>query len=184
VIGGATASAAGATAGAAELERASGEGGGCAAYAGSPAHQQQQLAIKQVAPSRDGSSQLWGVSPQKHKEVPGIPAAAATAGTSAGTAAAATAAAAGGLGQSSVLCAGDAAVGVSGEREEECRPGHFQVVHTYDVEGVGWVVSGIAVTGTCTAARARVLLRLLPDLTFCWMWASGFRPCSMPCLAA
>jgi hypothetical protein len=25
--------------------------------------------------------------------------------------------------------------------------GHFQVVHTYDVEGVGWVVSGIAVSG-------------------------------------
>jgi hypothetical protein len=27
--------------------------------------------------------------------------------------------------------------------------GHFQVVHTYDVEGVGWVVSGIAVSGEC-----------------------------------
>jgi hypothetical protein len=25
--------------------------------------------------------------------------------------------------------------------------GHFQVVHTFDVEGVGWVVSGIAVSG-------------------------------------
>lgn len=29
-----------------------------------------------------------------------------------------------------------------------CYPaGHFQVVHTYDVQGVGWVVSGIAVAG-------------------------------------
>eukprot|EP00879_Flechtneria_rotunda_P009954 GHRR01010410.1.p1 GENE.GHRR01010410.1~~GHRR01010410.1.p1 ORF type:complete len:1136 (+),score=513.58 GHRR01010410.1:867-4274(+) len=32
--------------------------------------------------------------------------------------------------------------------------GHFQVVHTYDVEGVGWVVSGIAVTGSVEVGQA------------------------------
>lgn len=46
--------------------------------------------------------------------------------------------------------ASDAAQQAAGGEVEDlstCRPGHFQVVHTYDVEGVGWVVSGIAVTG-------------------------------------
>jgi hypothetical protein len=108
---------------------------------------------------RDGSSQLWGVSPKKH-----LPAADASAvlerlpTTSAAqpslTAAAAPAAAAAGGGAegASAAAAGGGAEGTSAaaagslEAEEEV-PGHFQVVHTYDVEGVGWVVSGIAVTG-------------------------------------
>lgn len=143
------------------------------ASGGSPARQQQP-AVQQMTPSKDGSSQLWGVSPHKHKAVPG--ASAATTAAAAGTAAAA--ATAGSLGQGSALCAEDAAVGVSGERDEGCRPGHFQVVHTYDVEGVGWVVSGIAVTGTCAACCS------LMQHVLCWLGVSdaGVLPPAVLCL--
>eukprot|EP00775_Hariotina_reticulata_P008727 gene8727-8908_t len=48
-------------------------------------------------------------------------------------------------------CASNSMVSTRGVRDAAAgaaTPGHFQVVHTFDVEGVGWVVSGIAVSGT------------------------------------
>ena len=90
--------------------------------------------------ARDGSSQLWGVSSS-----PPQPQLQARAG---GGSAAAAAAPSCGAGPGACQQQG------AGGEGDSCRPGHFQVVHTYDVEGVGWVVSGIAVTGRQGAVAA------------------------------
>lgn len=91
------------------------------------------------------SSQLWGVSPKKHR-----PSSTPTSPTHPAAACIAAPAVTAGMQVEVQQSAGapvqEAAVSAQAE-DDECRPGHFQVVHTYDVEGVGWVVSGIAVTG-------------------------------------
>eukprot|EP00878_Enallax_costatus_P010114 GHUV01010558.1.p1 GENE.GHUV01010558.1~~GHUV01010558.1.p1 ORF type:complete len:668 (+),score=214.96 GHUV01010558.1:192-2195(+) len=57
-----------------------------------------------------------------------------------------------------------------------CRQaGHFQVVHTYDVQGVGWVVSGIAVAGGCTGRQPTATavceqqIALVVQCLSCWL---------------
>jgi hypothetical protein len=82
-----------------------------------------------AAPRVKGSSQLWGVAPEAPHSKPSSSSSSSAAAPALQAAAAATAAP--GLGQR-----------VGGEAA-----GHFQVVHTYEVEGVGAVVSGIAVSG-------------------------------------
>lgn len=115
--------------------------------------QPQQQQPHQQLLGMDGSSSLW---------VPEVPVgdAAAAAASAAGvdpsatdephaaSAAARGSAAAGGRSGGSCFSK-PAAAAAAGSASQPA--GHFQVVHTYDVEGVGWVVSGIAVSGVCTA---------------------------------
>lgn len=120
--------------------------------------QQQQQEQHQVAAGvKPSSSQLWVVSPKKHPPAAPTPMSPVhpSAAPAAVAAAAAVAPVPAGLLPSAPQAqqAAAAAEGVpgpgAGEDESSGRRGHFQVVHTYDVEGVGWVVSGIAVTGGC-----------------------------------
>lgn len=112
------------------------------------AQQQPQVSAGLKAAS---SSQLWGVSPKKQPPLlqlaPPAHAATPAATTSAGTGA-----------QEPTSVVQEAAAVEVAEDGDECRPGHFQVVHTYDVEGVGWVVSGIAVTGRGRYSSWQLLL--------------------------
>lgn len=94
-----------------------------AEYAEDGSEQQQQAQLVNM----EGSSQLW-LPPASAGEVSSIGAAGGKTGTPAAA----------------------AGVGVGGVAAGPA--GHFQVVHTYDVEGVGWVVSGIAVAGEHTAS--------------------------------
>jgi hypothetical protein len=88
----------------------------------------------------EGSSSLW-VTKQLAAE-----AAAACAGTSAAAATGTGAGAAAEASASALAEAEDAGAAAAAAAAADAA-GHFQVVHTYDVEGVGWVVSGIAVSG-------------------------------------
>jgi hypothetical protein len=84
----------------------------------------------------EGSSSLWVA-----KQLTG----AAEAATSCSGSSAAAAGAAAGAGAAAEAPAEAEDAGAAAADAA----GHFQVVHTYDVEGVGWVVSGIAVSGEC-----------------------------------
>jgi hypothetical protein len=113
-----------------------------------PAPNQQQQQQQVAAGGKPSSSQLWVVSPKKHPPgstpvSPVLPTAAAAAAPLPGLSPAPAAPEA-----QQAAAAADGVPGLgAGDDESSGRPGHFQVVHTYDVEGVGWVVSGIAVTG-------------------------------------
>lgn len=117
--------------------------------------QQQPCAVSTAGGSstttRDCSSQLWGVLPQKpHPNKEAAQHSGEGMHTDTPTAAAAT--------TTQDQPAAQQQPQQEQQEDEACDdvddddsvvgpPGHFQVVHTYDVEGVGWVVSGIAVTG-------------------------------------
>lgn len=90
---------------------------------------QRQQRLLSPCPKPASSSQLWGVASSPPGQQPEI-----------ATAAAATAA-------EGDQGADTGPVQAAAQDADCCMSGHFQVVHTYDVEGVGWVVSGITVTG-------------------------------------
>jgi hypothetical protein len=146
------------------------EATGDAAPAKTNAQQQPQVSACLKASS---SSQLWGVSPKKPPlSQLGAPAHPAMPATGAGA----------GLQQPPSAAQQAAGVDVA-EDGDECRPGHFQVVHTYDVEGVGWVVSGIAVTGgwCCRAGRLCLLRTAMCPFNHAAMLRSH---CCIPCVGS
>jgi hypothetical protein len=127
-------------------------GGVAAAANGDAGDMQRQLL------DMEGSSSLWVT-----KQLAAEAAAAAAAGLDAGNGSSGSiAAAAAGASDAAGVNADAAAAAAEGtDAAAAVAAGHFQVVHTYDVEGVGWVVSGIAVSGERCHLMCTVFTRQL-----------------------